>query len=204
MREVALLSVQRALVGEIDPCMRFIAMEIADGAIHLIVWHYGLLSDEHKVIAEHLLAFRSLKTKLHEEVMALPRQAPHDLLYLDRLAVIEQQLEATLAHASGDSAKTLDHAREASRLEGEMPYSFGPPFVDFPAAQMLGELSLESGNYNEAAAAFTEQLLRTRLKVQALVGLARAERARGNDEAADYAMVLYRQVRASADDMTVQ
>ena len=169
-------------------------------------YHYvnGLLSDEHEVITEHLLAFRSLKAKLHEEVMALPRQAPHDLLYLDRLAVIEHQLEATLAHASGDSAKTLDHAREASRLEGEMPYSFGPPFVDFPAAQMLGELSLESGSYDEAAAAFTEQLLRTRLKAQVLAGLARAERARGNDEAADYAMVLYRQVRAKADDMTAR
>ena len=73
------------------------------------------------------------KTKLHEEVMALPRQAPHDLLYLDRLAVIGYQLEATLARASGDT-----------------------------------------------------------------------ERARGNDEAADYAMVLYQQVRATADGMTAR
>jgi hypothetical protein len=85
-----------------------------------------------------------------------------------------------------------------------MPYSFGPPFVDFPSAQMLGELSLDNGEYDEAAAAFTEQLLRTRLKAQALTGLARAERARGNDDAADYSMALYEQVRAAAGDMTAQ
>ena len=46
IREAALLSVQRALVGEIDPSMRFIAIEIVEGAIHLIVWHHGLLSEE--------------------------------------------------------------------------------------------------------------------------------------------------------------
>ena len=136
--------------------------------------------------------------------MALPRQAPHDLLYLDRLAVIEHQLEATLARSSGDTGNALKFARDARRLEGEMPYSFGPPFVDFPSAQMLGELSLDNGKYDEAAAAFTEQLLRTRLKARALTGLARAERARGNDEAADYAMVLYQQVRATADGMTAR
>ena len=168
--------------------------------------HYvnGLLSPEPEEIVGHLSAFRSLKSQLHEEVMALPRQAPYDLLYLDRLAVIEHQLEAKLAHASGDSGNALKHAREASRLEGEMPYSFGPPFVDFPSAQMLGELALDSGDYDEAAAAFAEQLLRSRLKAQALTGLAQAERARGNDEAANYAMALYEQVRATAGGLTVQ
>jgi hypothetical protein len=169
-------------------------------------YHYvnGLLSPKPEEITRHLSAFRSLKTQLHEEVMALPRQAPYDLLYLDRIAVIEHQLEATLARANGDTSNALKHAREASRLEGEMPYSFGPPFVDFPSAQMLGELALDSGDFDEAAAAFTEQLLRSRLKAQALTGLAQAERERGNDEAANYAMSLYQQVRATADAGTPQ
>jgi hypothetical protein len=42
------------------------------------------------------------------------------------------------------------------------------------------------------------------LKAQALTGLAQAERERGNDEAANYAMALYEQVRATAGGMTVQ
>ena len=87
----------------------------------------------------------------------------------------------------------MKHAREASRLEGEMPHSFGPPFVDMPSAQLLGELALESGNAEEAAGAFAEQLKRSRQKTQVLLGLAHAERARGNAEAADQAMAQYRQ-----------
>ncbi len=48
-------------------------------------YHYvnGLLSAEPDVIAAHLSTFRSLQAQLHEDVLALPRQAPFDLLYLD-------------------------------------------------------------------------------------------------------------------------
>jgi hypothetical protein len=183
--------------GGTDPVISEWHFNMGDAYDPNLNYHYvnGLLADEPIMITEHLLAFHSLRKKLNKEVMALPRQAPHDLLYLDRLAVIEHELESTLARASGDTGSALKHAREASRLEGEMPFSFGPPFVDFPSAQMLGELLLDNGKYDEAAAAFTEQLLRTRLKAQALVGLARAERERGNDDAADHAMALYEQVR---------
>ena len=164
-------------------------------------YHYvrGLLSSDPDDVTAHLSAFRSLKARLKDDVMALPRQAPFDLLYLDRLVVIEHQLEATQARARGDTDTMMNHAREASRLEGEMPYSFGPPFVDMPSAQLWGELSLELGSHDEAAAAFAEQLKRSRLKAQALLGLARAERARGNAEAADYAMARYQQARAVSD-----
>jgi hypothetical protein len=164
-------------------------------------YHYvrALLSSDPDEIAEHLSAFRTLKIRLGKDVMALPRQAPFDLLYLDRLIVIEHQLEAVLARAEGDTDKMIDHAREANRLEGDMPYSFGPPFVDYPSAQLLGELSLDLGNDDEAADAFAEQLTRSRLKANALAGLARAERARGNAEAADYAMARYQQVRENSD-----
>ncbi|HEX9706628.1 MAG TPA: hypothetical protein VGA24_03225, partial [Steroidobacteraceae bacterium] len=164
-------------------------------------YHYvrGLLSSDPDEVSAHLSMFRTLKTRLGKDVMALPRQAPFDLLYLDRLAVIEHQLEAMKARASGDTDMMIKHAREASRLEGEMPYSFGPPFVDMPSAQLLGELALELGNPEEAAGAFAEQLKRSRLKAQVLLGLAHAERARGNAEAAEDAMAQYRKSRKVYD-----
>jgi len=155
----------------------------------------ALLSNDADEIAEQLSAFRTLKNRLGKDVTALPRQAPSDLLYLDRLIVIERQINAVLARANGEFDTMIDHAREASRLEGDMPYSFGPPFVDYPSAQLLGELSLDLGNNNEAANAFAEQLSRSRLKASALLGLANAEQARGNAAAADYAMAQYRKVR---------
>lgn len=175
--------------------------EFGDAYDPNLTHHYvrGLLSPEADEVARHLSAFQDLKSRLGNEVMALPRQAPFDLLYLERLAVIEHQLEAVLARARGDADGMLNHAREASRLEGAMPYSFGPPFVDMPSAQLLGELALERGHTGESAAAFAEQLERSRLKSQALLGLAQAERAGGHAEAAEQAMKQYDESQRVSD-----
>jgi hypothetical protein len=43
LRLRVLLSVQRALVGEVTPQMRFIAVEFSAARIHIIVWHDGAM-----------------------------------------------------------------------------------------------------------------------------------------------------------------
>lgn len=128
-------------------------------------------------IRKHLAKFRELEAELRRRVLALPEQVPYNGLYLERLEVIEKQIEASLERANGHRKAALEYAREADRLEGEMPYSFGPPFVDYPSAQYLGELALEYGNDEEAEAAFSEQLRRSRKKIQAVEGLERAQKA---------------------------
>ncbi|MDB6024073.1 MAG: hypothetical protein JWM68_296 [Verrucomicrobiales bacterium] len=45
LRSRVLLSVQRALVGEVTPEMRFIAVEISRERIHIIVWHDGIIDE---------------------------------------------------------------------------------------------------------------------------------------------------------------
>ena len=140
-----------------------------------VLYVNAMLSDDPDAIEAHLAKFRELSSVVRERVAALPEAVPHYLLYIDRLAVIEQQLQASLARASGDDEASLAFARGASRLEGEMPFSFGPPFVDYPSAQLLGEIALALGQHDEAAAAFREQLQRSRQKMQAVEGLARAE-----------------------------
>ena len=159
----------------------------------------SILSKDAAAIAENLKTFRSLQSKLRKEIEGMPRQAPSDLLYLIRLKVIESEMEAVLARARNDGESMIAHAMEASRLEGDMPYSFGPPFVDYPSAELLGEMLLELGRYDEAAAAFTLQLARTRQRGRVLAGLAEAERKRANTQAADYALSRYQEVRAKAD-----
>lgn len=159
----------------------------------------SMFASDPAVISANLETFRSLQTGLRKEIEAMPRQAPWDLFYLGRLKVIESELQAVLARAENDSEAMISHAVEASRLEGEMPYAFGPPFIDYPSAQLLGEMLLKLERYDEAADAFTLQLKRTRQRAQALAGLAEAERKRGNTEAADYALSRYREVRAKAD-----
>jgi tetratricopeptide (TPR) repeat protein len=144
-----------------------------------VLYVRAMLGQNPERIIVHMAQFLELKAELYETVMAMPEQVPFDLLYLDRLEVIERQIRASLARANGHGDKALEYAREANRLEGEMPYSFGPPFVDYPSAQFLGELAFDLGKYEEAKTAFGEQLRRSRKKVQAVEGLARAEKALG-------------------------
>jgi tetratricopeptide (TPR) repeat protein len=179
--------------GGSDPELLAWRFNMGDAFDPNLTYHYvlGLFASEPAVITGHLTAFRTLEAQLRSAIKALPRQAPYDLQYLHRLGVIEQELESALARAQNDTDGMIEHAREAARLEGEMPYSFGPPFVDYPAAQWLGERLLEAGDNDAAAQAFSEQLKRSRLKTQALLGLAHAERARGNRDAADFAMARY-------------
>ncbi len=132
----------------------------------------------------HLRIFDDNRSRLRQAILAADRQAPGDLLYLDRLAVMDLELQARIAYAEKDPKRALALARRASELEGKMPDSFGPPFVDLPAAELLGGLLLESGHYDEATDAFRLQGERTRRKALPLLGLMRAEGARGDAAAA--------------------
>jgi tetratricopeptide (TPR) repeat protein len=144
-----------------------------------VLYVKAMLAQNPANIKKFLAKFLQLKAELREAVLAQPEQVPFDLLYLDRLDVIEQQLKAALAKANGEDITALEYVREASRLEGKLPFSFGPPFVDYPSAQLLGELAFDLGDYEEAVAAFSDQLKRSRRKVQAVEGLARAESTLG-------------------------
>ena len=124
---------------------------------------------------QHLDKFQALVASLRETILAMERQAPTHLLYLDRLGVMEQEMLALIAWADEDPETAVRHAAEASRLEGEMPYSFGPPFVDLPSAEMLGGFLLSLERWDEAADAFELQLQRTRMKRIPMEGLAQAK-----------------------------
>ena len=129
---------------------------------------------------QHLAAFQSLKADLNTAIYAKQRQAPTDLLYLDRLKVMDLEIQAAIALAEQQADVAIEFAREASRLEGEMPFAFGPPFVDLPSAEMLGGILLSNGQFDEAVEAYEIQAARTRLKTLPMLGQARAEDALGN------------------------
>lgn len=146
--------------------------------------------------------FQALSAKLNAELARQEETAPGDLLYLERLRVMDRELMAAVAMARGEREAAIAHAGAASQLEGAMPFSFGPPFVDLPAAEYLGELLLAAGRYEEAAAAFATQLERTRLKARALQGLAEAQARSGNEAEARYNRLQLEQIRAAARQAT--
>ena len=159
-------------------------------------------SNDDRVAAakEYLATFQSLKADLNTAIFAMQRQAPTDLLYLDRLNVMDLEIQAVIAMADQQPDVALVHAREASRLEGEMPFAFGPPFIDWPSAEMLGGLLLTNGQYDEAVEAYETQAGRTRLKTLPMLGQARAEEARGNTTTADQLRARLASVWVNADE----
>ncbi len=138
--------------------------------------------------SENLQQFRQLKTELEQALHAQKEPAPGDLLYLARLAVLEQELLAGIEDARGDYLAAATYAREASRLEGAMPYAFGPPFIDWPAAELLGEMSLKARRYADAVDAYAIQLKRARLRSLSLLGLAHSQQKSGHAAEARYAL----------------
>lgn len=135
---------------------------------------------------EYLAQFQALKTELARLIEGQAEQAPTDLMYLDRLVVMELEMLSAIEMAKGETEQSIRFAREASRLEGEMPFAFGPPFIDLPSAEWLGEILLRARDYSDALTAFDTQLERSRQKTWSLLGKSQALEKLGNDAEARY------------------
>jgi tetratricopeptide (TPR) repeat protein len=157
--------------------------------------HSGLAAEA----GQYLQQFRKLRIELDGLISRQEEKAPTDLLYLQRLEVMEQELLAAVEMARGEKARAVTFAQEASRLEGVMPFSFGPPFVDLPSAEFLGDLQFERGKYAEAVAAYETQLERSRLKARSLQGLAQAQARLGKDAGAQYTNEKLKRIWNNAD-----
>ena len=81
-----------------------------------------------------------------------------------------------------------------------MSFSFGPPFVDLPAAEFLGDLLLGARKYSDSVAAYEIQLERSRQKSRSLLGLTRAQTGLGNEAQARYIREKLDRIWAAADD----
>jgi len=148
----------------------------------------------------YLNQFRKLKRELTAIVSRREEQVPTDLLYLDRLTVMEQEIQSSIEYARGNLARAVDFAVAASRQEGEIPFSFGPPFVDYPAAEFLGDILLASRRFPEAEIAYETQLERSRQKSRALLGLSMALAGLDREAGAAYARQKLDRIWHDADD----
>ena len=100
------------------------------------------------------------------------------------VAVMEKELAALVAVASGQGAEAVSRMQEAVALERELPPPMGPPRPLKPASELFGEILLELGKPKEAAAEFERALARWPNRSPILLGLARASAGVGDREAA--------------------
>jgi hypothetical protein len=113
---------------------------------------------------------------------------------------MELELQAAREYARGESAQAARLAGEAAQLEGEMPFSFGPPFVNLPSAEYLGDVLMQSRKYADAVTAYELQLQRTRQKSRSLSGLAKALEGLGKEADAAYTQAKLDRIWSGADE----
>jgi len=114
--------------------------------------------------------------------------------------ILSAELTALLSLADGHADRAIDQLREATRLEENMPFEFGPPAVVKPSHELLGEVLLELERYGDAVVAFEDALARTPRRTASLVGLAHAAAAAGDSQKADEARAALHEIQQHADE----
>ena len=93
---------------------------------------------------------------------------------LGRAKILHDEIAALIRHKEGATGDAVTMLRAAAKLEETLPFEFGPPFIDKPAYELLGEVLLDARQPAEARSAFEKALARTPDRTAALVGLMKA------------------------------
>jgi tetratricopeptide (TPR) repeat protein len=97
--------------------------------------------------------------------------------------ILVDQIQGLVFSRDNAVDKAAAALQKAADEEASLPSAFGPPLIAKPSHELLGEFLLERGRNQEARTAFETALLRAPRRVQALLGLQKAQTL-SNDPAA--------------------
>jgi hypothetical protein len=86
---------------------------------------------------KELLALKKVREKQNTY---LAEHNDADKSYGDRAGILEKQLNAMILIASGKTEEGVRLLQEAAVTEESLPMAFGPPFIDKPTRELLGEV----------------------------------------------------------------
>lgn len=95
-----------------------------------------------------------------------------------------KEAEGFAAEAAGDADRAITKLKEAVAIEDSIDDLSQPPYPVIPATELCGGLLLELNRPAEAATYFQKTLLRTPNRPKAILGLARAAQALGENDSA--------------------
>jgi tetratricopeptide (TPR) repeat protein len=104
--------------------------------------------------------------------------------YVRRPHILELHLQGLLEEVQGNRLGAIAHFADAARIEESLPHAFGPPVIEKPSHELLGEALLGEDSPTTAAEAFAIAVARAPGRVPALRGLVRAADAAGDEELA--------------------
>lgn len=102
-----------------------------------------------------------------------------------RAEILVQQIDALERLREGKKDEGIALLRKAAEAESAMPLEFGPPVIEKPTFELLGDELLALGRHAEAEQAYRSTLARAPGRTRSLQGLLRAEQALGKTDAAE-------------------
>jgi len=88
-----------------------------------------------------------------------------------RIAIVIQEVDAMQMATAGRREDAVAALRKAVAAEQAMPFDFGPPFIEKPTLELLGEQLLAMKRNDDAAVAYRAALARTPGRAAASDGL---------------------------------
>jgi tetratricopeptide (TPR) repeat protein len=134
-------------------------------------WHSAWTTTDAAVLRDRLAAVTEARSGLLKSIAPRRDEARS---YRWRSAVLESEIRALVLRADRRSDEALTLLREAASAEDGIPVEFGPPFVDKPAHELLGDVLLADGRAAEAVDEYRAALTRAPNRAASLLGLARA------------------------------
>ena len=112
--------------------------------------------------------------------------------------IITHQINAFVLSRDNPLDQAIAGFQKAADAEAALPYAFGPPLIVKPSHELLGEFLLERGRIADGRKAFETSLMRAPERVQALLGLQRAQSLM-NDPAAAQTEATLQQIYRHSD-----
>ncbi len=128
-----------------------------------------------QVLQKNVVAARQSLTELEatarEAKNVLTKASDSDPTYRVRPDIVLLEARALIAEQDNDLAGAEKLLRQAVALEETLPMAFGPPTIDKPTYELLGEFLLRRGRKDESRTAFQRALARTPGRRLPLAGL---------------------------------
>jgi predicted Zn-dependent protease len=176
----------------------------APAAVHLFATGYAAVKRNDLAVARKQLV--ELRKQIEKAAPAATAESHHGSappysMEQKTLAIIEEELKASILFAEGKTDEAIAIMKKAAEAESSLTFEFGPPEIVKPTQELLGEMLLRTKNPQEALSYFEMALERAPRRVLALQGLARAATEAGNEQVAAKARSELEEIWKNADEL---
>lgn len=154
------------------------------GAKFLQAYGDALVGAKEDKSALHAAAAR-LRERQKELLAEVGQQKGNAALGRVSADLVVRQIDALERIRDGKRDEGIAELRKVAEAEGAMPLEFGPPAIQKPSSELLGDELLALGRNAEAEEAYQSALTRAPGRTLSLQGLLRAQQALGKTEAAE-------------------